>query len=278
MSATGRFAGQVAFITGAARGQGRSHAVALAEEGADVIAVDIAAQIDTVPYPMASEADLAETAELVEKAGGRCVAVKADVRDIHALDAALRSGVSALGRLDMVIANAGILNFGALEESLDESAQRWSDAIGVMLTGVFNTIRVCHPVLVEQGTGGSITVTSSTAGLRGMLDGTGGIGGYNAAKHGVVGLVRGYAKLLGKHQIRVNAIHPAGVSSPMIVNDVFPTFHASRRDAMEPSQRLLPVPLLEERDITAALLWLVSEDARYVTGISLPVDAGVSCP
>ena len=278
MAETGRFAGQVAFITGAARGQGRSHAVALAEQGADIIAVDIAAQIDTVRYPMASEADLAQTAALVQETGRRCVAVKADVRDIHALDDALRRGVSELGRLDHVIANAGIFNFGPAEESLDEVARRWADSVDVMLTGVFYTIHVSRPILVEQGSGGTITVTGSTSGLKGMLDGTGGIAGYNAAKHGIIGLVQGYAKLLGRHNIRVNAIHPTGVASPMIINDEFPAFHAASRADMIPTQRLLDVPMIEVRDVTAALVWLISEDARYVTGISLPVDAGVSTP
>jgi SDR family mycofactocin-dependent oxidoreductase len=278
MGDAGRAQGKVAFITGAARGQGRSHAVTLAREGADIVALDIAAQIESVPYPMSSVADLEETVNLVEKAGGRCLPVVADVRDIHALERAVRQTVAEFGRLDIVLANAGVLHISNGRETLDESALRWTDAIGVMLTGVYNTIRVTHQAMIDQGHGGCIVITSSTAGLSGMHDGTGGIAGYCAAKHGVVGLMRGYAKLLGRHNIRINTVHPMGVATPMIQNDEFQAYHADHTDVMEISPRLLPISLLEPQDVTNAIMWLVSDEARAITGISLPVDCGVTVP
>jgi SDR family mycofactocin-dependent oxidoreductase len=273
-----RVQGKVALITGAARGQGRSHAVALAREGADVVALDLADQMDTVPYPMSTPGDLQETAKLVREAGRSCLPIVADVRDIHAMDSAVKETIAELGRLDIVLANAGVLHIGGSGETLDEAALRWHDAVGVMLTGVFNTIRVVQQPMIEQGDGGSIVITSSTAGLSGMHDGTGGIAGYCAAKHGVVGLMRGYAKILGPHRIRVNTVHPMGVSTPMIVNDEFAKFHAEHADVVEVSPRLLPITLLEAQDVTDAVLWLVSDEARAITGITLPVDCGVTCP
>jgi SDR family mycofactocin-dependent oxidoreductase len=281
VSENGRLQGKVAFITGAARGQGRSHAVRLAEEGADIAALDIAGQISTVPYPMGTSADLEETAAMVEAAGARCVPIVADVRDIHAMDRAVKETLSVLGRLDIVVANAGILPFGEGPrgaESLEESSERWTDAVGVMLTGVYNTLRVVQQPLIDQGQGGSIVITSSTAGLSGMHDGNGGSAGYCAAKHGVVGLMRGYAKVLGAHGIRVNTVHPMGVATPMIVNEQFQAFHADNTEVLEVSPRRLPIVLLDPMDVTNAVLWLVSDEARAVTGITLPVDAGVTCP
>jgi SDR family mycofactocin-dependent oxidoreductase len=278
MGDNGRVQGKVALITGAARGQGRSHAVALAREGADVVALDLADQMDTVPYPMATPEDLEETAKLVREAGRSCLPIVADVRDIHAMDSAVKETIAELGRLDIVLANAGVLHIGGSGETLDEAALRWHDAVGVMLTGVFNTIRVVQQPMIDQGEGGSIVITSSTAGLSGMHDGTGGIAGYCAAKHGVVGLMRGYAKILGPHRIRVNTVHPMGVATPMIVNEEFAKFHAEHADVVEVSPRLLPITLLEAQDVTDAVLWLVSDEARAITGITLPVDCGVTCP
>jgi SDR family mycofactocin-dependent oxidoreductase len=278
MAGDGRVQGKVALITGAARGQGRSHAVALAREGADVVALDIAQQIQTVPYPMATAEDLEETARLVKDAGGRCLPLVADVRDIHAMDRAVKETFAEFGRLDIVLANAGVLHISGAGETLDESVLRWTDAVAVMLTGVYNTIRVVQQPMIDQGQGGSIVITSSTAGLSGMHDGSGGIAGYCAAKHGVVGLMRGYAKLLGRHGIRVNTVHPMGVATPMIVNDEFQKYHADHADVMEVSPRLLPITLLEAQDVTDAVLWLVSDEARAITGITLPVDSGVTCP
>ena len=275
---TGRVRGKVAFITGAARGQGRSHAVTLAREGADIVALDIADQIDSVPYPMATLEDLNETVRLVEAEDRRCLPVVADVRDIHAMDGAVKQTMAEFGRLDIVLANAGVLHVTGEGETLDESALHWADALGVMLTGVYNTIRVVQQPMIEQGQGGSIVITSSTAGLSGMHHGTGGIAAYCAAKHGVVGLMRGYAKLFGPHNIRVNTVHPMGVATPMIINDEFQKYHADHADVLEISPRLLPITLLEAQDISNAILWLVSDEARAVTGITLPVDSGVTCP
>src|SRR5580698_3422782 len=268
--------GKVAFITGAARGQGRSHAVRLAENGADIIAVDICAQIPSVPYDLASRQDLEETQRLVEKAGRRCVAQVADVRDIHALDAAANRGAAELGGIDIVLANAGIFHAGRKEASLDDVARNWSDAVDVLLTGVFNTIHVVHQRMIDQGRGGSIVITSSIAGLIGALDGSGGIGGYSAAKHGVVGLMRGYAKLLGPHNIRVNSVHPTGVATEMVTNPAFVEYYEENPEALMPVTRVLPLSMLEPGDVTDAVMWLVSDAAKYVTGVTLPVDAGVT--
>ena len=277
MQGSGRLQGKVAFITGGARGQGRSHALTLAREGADIVALDIADQIDSVAYPMATPEDLQETVRLVEELGGRCLPIVADVRDIHAMDRAVKETVSELGRLDIAIANAGILHISAGEETLDEAAQRWGDALGVMLTGVYNTVRVVQQPMIDQGDGGSIVITSSTAGLSGMHDGSGGIGAYCASKHGVVGLMKGYAKLLGRYSIRVNTVHPMGVATPMVINEEFQRYHADHADVLEISPRLLPITLLDPQDVSNAILWLVSDEARAVTGIALPVDAGVTC-
>lgn len=277
---SGRLEGKVALITGAARGQGRSHALTLSREGADIAALDIAEQIESVPIPMATKADLEETASLVEATGQSCLAIQADVRDIHAMDRAVQDTFARFGRLDIVLANAGVLHTsaGMEREDLDQAARNWADAVGVMLTGVFNTMRVVTQPMIDQGQGGAIVITSSTAGLLGMHNGSGGIAGYCAAKHGVVGLMRGYAKLLGKHGIRVNSVHPMGVATPMIVNDVFQNFHADHSEVVEVSPRLLPIQLLEPRDVSEAILWLVSDEGRAVTGVTLPVDAGVTCP
>ncbi len=277
MQGSGRLQGKVAFITGGARGQGRSHALTLAREGADIVALDIADQIDSVAYPMATPEDLQETVRLVEELGSRCLPIVADVRDIHAMDRAVKETVSELGRLDIAIANAGILHISAGEETLDEAAQRWGDALGVMLTGVYNTVRVVQQPMIDQGDGGSIVITSSTAGLSGMHDGSGGIGAYCASKHGVVGLMKGYAKLLGRYSIRVNTVHPMGVATPMVINEEFQRYHADHADVLEISPRLLPITLLDPQDVSNAILWLVSDEARAVTGIALPVDAGVTC-
>jgi SDR family mycofactocin-dependent oxidoreductase len=278
MTGSGRLSGKVALITGAARGQGRSHALTLAREGADIVALDIAAQIPSVPYPMANPDDLAETVRLVENEDRRCLPVTADVRDIHAMDRAVKDTIAECGRLDIVLANAGVLHISGGEETLDESELRWADALGVMLTGVYNTIRVAVKPMIEQGEGGSIVITSSTAGLSGMHNGTGGIAAYCAAKHGVVGLMRGYAKILGRHNIRVNTVHPMGVATPMIINDQFQAYHSDNSEVLEISPRLLPITLLEPQDVSNAILWLVSDDARAVTGITLPVDSGVTTP
>ncbi|MGV0643399.1 mycofactocin-coupled SDR family oxidoreductase [Mycolicibacterium sp. XJ2546] len=260
--------GKVAFITGAARGQGRAEAVRLASEGADIIAVDICAQIASVPYPLATPDDLAATVKLVEDTGARIVARQADVRNQGALASALQAGIDELGRLDIVIANAGIAPMQA-------GADGWRDVIDVNLTGVHHTVEVAIPTLVQQGQGGSIVLTSSVAGLIGVGSDDAGAIGYVAAKHGIVGLMRLYANLLAQHSVRVNSIHPAGVDTPMINNDATRQWLGSIEEKTPQEMgNALPVQVLSVDDIADAVAWLVSDGARYITGVALPVDAG----
>jgi SDR family mycofactocin-dependent oxidoreductase len=267
----GKLDGKVALITGAARGQGRSHAVRLAQEGADVIAVDICEQLDTVPYPMATPEDLQQTVKEVEALDRRIVATRADVRDLGALQEVVRDGVAQLGRLDIVLANAGIAPMG---DDADPG-RAFRDVVDVNLTGVWNTVRAAAPVMVEQGEGGAIVLTSSTAGLKGIGGGSPGGEGYTAAKHGVVAKVRMSPTTLAPHRIRVNSVHPTGVNTPMIVNDFMQQWLAEAGEGVAGAlSNLLPVDLLEPVDISNAILFLVSDDARYITGVTLPVDAG----
>ena len=273
----GRMEGKVAFITGAARGQGRSHAIRMAQEGADIIAVDICADIATVTpyYPLATEDELAETVRAVEALDRRIVAKKADVRDLDGLQAAFDAGVAELGRVDTVVANAGIATYGLAWEL---SGEQWKDMIDVNLTGVFHTAKVAIPTMIEAGRGGSIMFTSSIGGLKGIQH----VAHYVAAKHGIVGLMRTLANELGPHSIRVNTIHPTNVDTIMIQNPG--TYAMFSPGDPEPSQEkampgfmslnTLPVPWIETSDISNAVLWLASDEARYVTGVTLPVDAG----
>jgi SDR family mycofactocin-dependent oxidoreductase len=270
-----RFAGKVAFITGAARGQGRSHAVRFAEEGADIIAFDLCEQIASVGYPLATPEDLDETVNLVEKTGRRIVAEQGDVRDFERLKAAVANGVAELGRIDFVLANAGILPL------VGEQAQRISafdDAVSVMLNGVYYTIEAALPALLEHGDGGAIVITSSVAGLSGMhvklSQKTHGGAGYQAAKHGVIGIMRGYANMLAETNIRVNTVNPTGLASPMIVNPQIEQLMAEQPEYAAAFENLLPVPLIEAVDISEAMLYLCGPSGRYITGITLPVDAG----
>ncbi|SNS04473.1 (+)-trans-carveol dehydrogenase [Geodermatophilus saharensis] len=273
----GKLDGKVAFITGAARGQGRSHAVRLAQEGADVVAVDICADVPTVGYPMATEEDLAETVRQVEALDRRIVARVADVRDTAALESAVGEGVAELGRLDIVLANAGIASFAPVEDLTDEM---WDQMIGINLTGVFRTVRAAVPHLRAHGQGGAIVITSSTAGIKGLAN----LAHYVAAKHGVVGLVKTLANELAPDMIRVNSVHPTSVSTDMIHNrETYGNFvpdkppdEVTRDDVAPMFQGLnaLPIPWVDAVDISNAILWLVSDDARYVTGVQLPVDAG----
>jgi SDR family mycofactocin-dependent oxidoreductase len=270
----GRMEGKVALVTGAARGQGRAHAVRLAQEGADVIAVDICRQLDTVPYPMATPEDLAETARLVEELDRRVVAREADVRDFAALQAATEDGIAALGRLDAVVANAGISTQGLLWELTE---QQWSEMQEVCLAGVWRTIKATVPRLIEQGDGGSIVLTGSTASLKGF----GGVGHYSAAKHGVLGLMRSLVNEVRPHSIRVNTVVPTSTNTPMIQNDAMRELFGVASDAplddfAEAFQAMhtLPVPWAEPSDIANAALFLLSDEARYVTGTVLQVDAG----
>jgi SDR family mycofactocin-dependent oxidoreductase len=263
-------AGKVAFITGAARGQGRAEAVRLAAYGANIIAVDICDQIASVPYPMATADDLAATVKLVEDTGARIVAREADVRDQTSLASAVQAGLDEFGRLDIVVANAGIA-------PMESGAEGWRDVIDVNLTGVHNTVEVAMPRLIEQGDGGSIVLISSAAGLVGIGGGDPGSIGYTAAKHGVVGLMRAYANHLAPHSIRVNSIHPAGVNTPMIDNDHTRQWLANviaNSERPPDMGNAMPVAVLDAEDIAAAVAWLVSDEARYITGVTLPVDAG----
>jgi SDR family mycofactocin-dependent oxidoreductase len=265
----GKLEGKVAFITGAARGQGRSHAIRLAQEGADIIAVDICQQIATVPYPMSTPADLAETAKQVEALDRRIFTAQADVRDVAALKEAFAAGTSELGPVDIVLANAGIAPM-----SLHPQSRGWQDVVDVNLTGVYNTVETAIPSMIERGKGGAIVLTSSTAGINGIGGETPGGLGYTAAKHGVVGLMRAYANYLAKHSIRVNTVHPTGVNTPMVVNDAMQEFLQQDPTMGQAMMNALPVDLVEPVDISNAILFLVSDDGRYVTGVTLPVDAG----
>ena len=272
----GRVAGAVALVTGAARGQGRSHAVRLAEEGADVILVDVCADLPEVPYPLGTEADLAETAAMVRAAGGRATATIADVRDGTALRAAVDAGVEELGRLDVVCANAGVNAPGPTHELSEEA---WQCVLDVDLSGTWRTVAACIPHVRAGGRGGSIVLTSSAAGLKGYAN----IAHYTAAKHGVNGLMKTLAQELAPDRIRVNSVNPTQVDTPMIMNDpMYALFcpdvdHPDREDFAPVSQAMnaLPVPWVEARDVSDAVLFLASDESRYITGVALPVDAGV---
>jgi SDR family mycofactocin-dependent oxidoreductase len=249
--------------------------VRLAEEGADIIALDICAQIDSVEYPMATPEDLARTAELVQDAGRRIVVGQADVRDPDALHAIVDKGVRELGRLDCVSANAGIM---PMVGEAAKQRQAWIDAVDVLLSGVYYTVEACLPVLLAQDQGGSIVLTSSAAGLKGPTRGleglTPGYFGYVAAKHGVVGLMRMYANALAPRSIRVNSVHPTAVNTPMILNPQFDAWAADVPWLGVASGNALPVARVEPVDVSNALVYLFSDEARYVTGITMPVDAG----
>jgi SDR family mycofactocin-dependent oxidoreductase len=272
----GRVAGKVAFITGAARGQGRSHAIRLAQEGADIIAVDLLEDVPGIPYAGATEDDLAETVKQVEALDRRIVATKADVRDFAALKAAVDDGVAQLGRLDIVSANAGIGSSPHHAWEIDDAT--WQTMIDINLTGVWHSAKAAIPHLIEGGNGGAIILTSSAAGLQAYEN----IAHYVSAKHGVVGLMRTLALELAPYSIRVNSIHPTQVDTPMIQNEAtYRLFrpdleHPTREDFAPSSQSVnaLPIPWVEPVDISNAILFLASDEGRYITGVTLPVDAG----
>lgn len=274
-----RLAGKVAFITGAARGQGRSHALHLAREGADIIAIDICENVDSVPYEMATREDLDETVRAVEALDRRIVAVKADVRDVGQLEVAVEAGVSELGRLDIVVANAGICT---IAPALEIDPVMWREMIDINLTGVWNTLKASVPAIRERSEGGSVIITSSVSGLKAVPQ----LGHYTAAKHGVVGIAKTLAIELGPERIRVNVVCPTNVDTDMINNDVIRKIFLShlenptREDALDPSSpyydfHVMPIPWVEASDISEAVVYLASDAARYVTGITLPIDAGV---
>jgi SDR family mycofactocin-dependent oxidoreductase len=273
----GRVEGKVAFITGAARGQGRSHAVRLAEEGADIIAIDVCKRISSnedIPAPTPD--DLAETADLVKNLNRRVVTAEVDVRDYAAVKAAVDSGVEQLGRLDIIVANAGIGNGG---QTLDLTSEAdWNDMIDVNLSGVWKTVKAAVPHLISGGRGGSIILTSSVGGLKAYPH----TGHYIAAKHGVVGLMRTFAVELGHQSIRVNSVHPTNVNTPLFMNEG--TMKLFRPDLENPGpddmavvaqmMHVLPIGWVEPVDISNAVLFLASDESRYVTGLPMTVDGG----
>ncbi|GAA0631165.1 mycofactocin-coupled SDR family oxidoreductase [Sporichthya brevicatena] len=272
-----RLDGKVALITGAARGMGRAHALRLAADGADVLALDICADIPSVGYPLGTPAELAETVAGVERADRRALGLTADVRDVEAMKAAVAQGVAEFGRLDIVVANAGI----ALPAWDIGDPQAFTDQIAVNLTGVWNTVHAAAPAMIEAGNGGAIVLISSVMGLSGRTGGGNGTAdGYTAAKHGQVGLMRAWARWLAPHAIRVNTIHPSGVATPMVLNDTMAALFADKPPPESGADvgNLLNVTILQPEDIAGAVAWLVSDEAKYVTGVSLPVDAGFAVP
>jgi SDR family mycofactocin-dependent oxidoreductase len=277
-NAMNRLEGKVALITGAGRGQGRSHAVGLAQEGADIIAVDICGDVDTVPYPGATEDELAQTVKLVEETGQRVTSAVADVRDLSALQAIVADSIQSHGAVDIVVANAGIATFGSVLE-LDENS--WQTMLDVNLTGVWKTVKAAAPAMVQRGLGGSLILISSVAGLTAFPN----MPHYVAAKHGVTGLMRALAVDLAPHGIRVNTVHPGTVNTMMVVNqnswDVFTGGAGGKEEealAIMTAMNALRVPWLESSDITPAVVYLASDESRLVTGTSTVLDAGALLP
>ena len=272
----GRLEGKVALISGLARGQGRSHAVRMAEEGADIIGFDICEPIETVPYEGATKEDLAETMRQVEALDRRIVATEADARDFDAVKKAVDDGVAQLGRLDIVSANAGIFTFGTPTHEVSDT--EWNNVIDTNITGVWHTVKAAAPHMIEAGNGGSIAITSSAAGIKAMAT----VGAYTTAKHAVIGLMRTLALELGEHNIRVNSIHPTGVGTEMILNK--PMYKLFRPDLDDPTQEdfaegfaelhALPTTWVEPVDISNAIVFLASDEARYITGLEMKIDAG----
>ena len=276
---SGRVEGKVALITGGARSQGRSHAVRLAQEGADIVTLDLCGEIDSIRgyYPGATHEDLEETVRLVEAEGRRIIARKADVRDLDQIEQVVKEGVEAFGGIDIVSANAGIFAFGQQTHLADR--QEWQDVLDVNLTGVWLTCKAVIPHMIEAGRGGSIILTSSSAGIKGTPN----VAAYTASKHGVVGLMKTLSLELGAHRIRVNSVHPSAVATPMILNEAtYRLFlpdvaHPTKEDAapvFQAALHSLPVPWVEAVDVSNALLFLASDEARYVTGLQFTIDAG----
>ncbi|MCR6030100.1 mycofactocin-coupled SDR family oxidoreductase [Nocardioides sp. zg-579] len=268
---TGRVEGKVAFITGAARGQGRAHAVRLAEEGADIIAMDLLEPLEHVRYPGSSKEDMDETVRLVEATGRRIVARQGDVRSLESVREVVDEGVIAMGgRLDIVCANAGIM---ILHEWSEGTPELWDATIATNLTGVWNTVMATAQHLIDAG-GGSMILTSSSAGLRGQPF----LNPYVAAKHGVVGVMRAFAVELAEYGIRVNTIHPTGVNTTMIegLGDAYPTFLEHHPSLALVAKNLLDVPAVEATDLAQAVVYLASDESRYVTATTLTVDAGIT--
>jgi SDR family mycofactocin-dependent oxidoreductase len=274
----GKLDGKVAFISGIARGQGRSHAVRLAGEGADIVGLDLCADIATMDYPNASADDLDQTVELVQATGRRIIARRADVRDAEAVKAVSDEGFDTFGRIDIALSNAGIVRLGAAAE--DTEAQLWEDIVGVNLSGAFHVVRAVVPRMIQGGQGGTIVLTGSTAGVRPIGGFRAGALAYTASKFGLVGICKQLAEALAKHSIRVNIVHPTGVVSGMTVNAAMAALQAQAAaggdNTISGMRNALPVDILQASDITDAVAFLVSDQAKYITGVSLPVDAGFS--
>lgn len=269
-----RFAGKTVFITGAGRGQGREHAVSFAAEGANIVALDLCAQISSVQYPLSTREDLAETERLVRAQGRECLGIVADVRDENQMRSAVESATAEFGSLDVVIANAGINPMTGDEA---QSLSAWRDALDVVLTGTMMTLRVTVPQLVANEGGGAAVLIGSLASVRGvaylpsML--TPGELGYNAAKHGVMSLMKNHAIALGESGVRVNAVLPGGVATPMVENEFFAKFAETTPDGWM-RKVLGGDALIQSRDISSAVRWLASDEARFVTGHAILVDGG----
>lgn len=271
----GKLDGKVAFITGGARGQGRSHALTFAREGADIVVCDIAEGLPTVPYPLASAEDLADTVKMVEDLDRRCLAVQADVRESEQMREVAERAIVEFGHVDILLANAGIESFGWAQDLTDE---QWDEMVAVNLTGAWKSCKAVIPHMIERHTG-VIVITSSIAGLKGLANQA----HYCAAKHGVVGLMRGLAIELAPYRIRVNTVHPSSVDTPIIKNQAMYTLFSGGNpnatlEEVTPAFRelnLLDTPWMEPQDISNAVLWLASDDARYITGATIPVDAGL---
>jgi SDR family mycofactocin-dependent oxidoreductase len=266
----GNLDGKVAFVTGAARGQGRAHAVRLAADGADIIALDICRDIDSMDYPNAAPDDLDETVKLVETRGRRIIARQADIRDADAVEQAVDDGVREFGRLDVVIANAGIVRL----TGGGDARQIFRDIIDVNLIGAWNTVRAAIPALIDGGRGGSIVLTSSSAGLKGSGTDRPGGQAYTASKRGLVGLMQVWANDLAQYFIRVNTIHPTGVATGMVMNEAMAELVAADDPSLATMQNALPIQILQPEDIAGAVAWLVSDDAKFITGTAWPLDAG----
>ncbi|MBF6207906.1 mycofactocin-coupled SDR family oxidoreductase [Streptomyces gardneri] len=267
---------RTAFITGVARGQGRAHAIELARRGYAIIGVDICADMPSMDYPNASPEDLQETARAVKAVGGEILVAEADVRDQEALCRACEEGMSKFGRIDVLIANAGIAR---LSPGGDRSAV-WRDIIDVNLTGVWNTIEVVLPAIRAGNRGGSVVITSSSSGIKGTGTDKAGAQAYTAAKRGLVGLMQNLANEYAPERIRVNTIHPTGVASGMTMNDAMKALHEAaargEKTTIGTMQNALPIDILQPEDIAKAVAWLVSDEAYYITGAALPLDAGFS--
>ncbi|MFZ2176386.1 MAG: mycofactocin-coupled SDR family oxidoreductase [Rhodococcus sp. (in: high G+C Gram-positive bacteria)] len=270
-----RLDGKIAFITGAARGQGRTHAVRLAQEGADIVAVDLCKQQANLDYTSGTPEDLEETVRLVEKEGRRIIARAADVRDQASLDVVVEEALREFGGIDILVSNAGISNQGSVVGLTD---QQWEDILGTNLVGAWHSCRAVLPSMIERGVGGSIIFVSSTVGLRGAP----GQAHYSASKHGMQGLMLSLANEVGQHNIRVNSVNPGAVNTEMAINESLLKMFLPDIENPTPADAadlfsnltLLPIPWVEPEDVSNAVLWLASDDARFVTGAAIPVDGG----